>query len=68
MRAARALLNWSRADLAAKSGVAERTIVRIELSEVTPYERTLRDLCRALESAGIEFHQEPGAFGVKRRL
>jgi transcriptional regulator with XRE-family HTH domain len=54
-RAARALLNWSQADLAKESRVATRTIADFEREERRPYDRTLADIRAALESAGIEF-------------
>ena len=52
-RAARALLDWSRKDLAEAAKVAERTIVDFERGARTPYERTLRDIQTALEDAGV---------------
>jgi transcriptional regulator with XRE-family HTH domain len=54
-RAARALLNWSQADLAKESSVATKTIADFEREERRPYDRTLADIRAALESAGIEF-------------
>jgi transcriptional regulator with XRE-family HTH domain len=54
-RAARAMLNWSRKELAEAAGVAERTIVDFERGARTPYERTLRDVAAALERGGVEF-------------
>jgi transcriptional regulator with XRE-family HTH domain len=52
---ARAMLNLSRKELAALSGVAERTIVDFERGARTPFPRTLADLVRTLEAAGILF-------------
>jgi transcriptional regulator with XRE-family HTH domain len=54
-RAARALLNWSQAQLAAASKVATKTVADFERASRTPYERTVEDLRRALEAAGVEF-------------
>jgi transcriptional regulator with XRE-family HTH domain len=54
-RAARALLNWPQTELAAASKVATKTIADFERGTRAPYERTLADMQRALESAGIEF-------------
>ncbi len=54
-RAARALLNWSQAELAEASKVATKTIADFERESRTPYDRTLADVRRALEAAGIEF-------------
>ena len=52
-RAARAWLNISQQELAAISLVNKRTIADFERGASTPYERTLRDLQRALEEKGI---------------
>lgn len=57
LRAARALLRWQQADLAAKSGVSLPTIKRVE-SEPGPLKvraETYEKLRSALEDAGIEF-------------
>ena len=59
LRAARALLGWSQPDLARASLVSRPTIARIELGG-KPYDRTLVDLIRAFEEAGIEFIGETG--------
>jgi transcriptional regulator with XRE-family HTH domain len=61
IRAARALLGWTAKDLAEASGVSLPTIKRLEtqigLVNCTP--RTLQDLKRAFEAAGIEFIGTP---------
>jgi transcriptional regulator with XRE-family HTH domain len=67
IRAARGWLNLSQDDLARRSGVAKRTIARIEQDVSVPYDRTLRDLQSCLEEMGIEFLFE-GAKGVGVRL
>lgn len=54
-RAARALLDWSQGELADASGVATKTIADFERGQRTPYDRTLADIQKALEAAGIEF-------------
>lgn len=55
IRAARALLNWSQADLAEASGVARSSIKNIE-NEITVARRdTLRDIQDAFENCGLEF-------------
>jgi transcriptional regulator with XRE-family HTH domain len=63
-RAARALLNWSQADLAKNSKVATKTIADFEREERNPYDRTLADIRATLEKAGIEF-TNGGAPGVR---
>ena len=54
-RAARALLGWSRAELAKRAKVAKATLADFEAGKRTPYARTLADVLAALESAGVEF-------------
>ena len=54
-RAARGLLDWSRARLAAAAGVAPATLAEFESGKRTPFARTLDDIRRALEEAGVEF-------------
>ena len=57
LRAARALLAWSREMVAAASGVSLATIKRIEPGEGTLSTKveTLEKLKTALEAAGVEF-------------
>jgi transcriptional regulator with XRE-family HTH domain len=61
IRAARALLGWSAADLASNCGVTRFTIQRLEQHDGVPPSRsqTLEDIQRAFESAGIEFIGTP---------
>jgi hypothetical protein len=59
---ARAMLGWTREELAVRSKVAMATLADFEAGKRTPYGRTLRDVRAALESAGIEFVD---AVGVK---
>jgi transcriptional regulator with XRE-family HTH domain len=64
-RAARALLGWTQEQLeeataSAGAKVAKKTIADFEAGNRTPYERTLADIRRALESAGILFLAENG--------
>jgi transcriptional regulator with XRE-family HTH domain len=71
LRAARALIEWTREDLANASGLTVRTLARIESSQTTPRPATLDALAAALEAAGIEFiAQNGGGPGVRlaRRL
>jgi transcriptional regulator with XRE-family HTH domain len=65
-RAARALLDWSRDELAAQSKVAKRTIVDFERSARTPRDATLTVIRQALERAGVAFiEQNGGGPGVR---
>ena len=59
-RAGRALLDWSREQLAASSMVSLRTIVDFERGAREPRDVTLDALKRALEKAGVEFIEENG--------
>jgi predicted transcriptional regulator len=66
IKAARALLGWSQDDLAARSGVSQPTIKRLEAEggELGGRVETGEKICRALEKAGIEF-TNGGAPGVR---
>lgn len=57
IKAARALLGWSQDDLAARSGVSQPTIKRLEAEggELGGREETGEKMRRALEKAGVEF-------------
>ena len=61
IRAARALLNWSGADLADKVGLSRNTIAKIEQNDSIPSIRlqTMLDLKRVFEDADIEFIGTP---------
>ncbi len=59
-RAARALLGWSRKQLAEKAGVSERTITDFERGARSPIASSLKALRCALENAGVEFIPENG--------
>ncbi len=67
-KAARALIGWSRRQLAEASQVSERTLIDFERGARAPHRRTLVDLRRALEEAGVIFidENEEGA-GVRLR-
>ena len=68
IRAARSLLGWTARDLSLKSGVSLATIQRLEPQSgaLACHPRTIKDLKRAFEEAGLEFigTSEKGA-GVK---
>lgn len=61
IRAARALLRWSSANLSEKSGVGNATIKRLEVMDGVPsgHVRTLMAIKEALETAGVEFIGAP---------
>lgn len=54
-RAARALISWSRTELAERAGVAASTLADFEAGKREPYARTLADIRRTLEEAGVSF-------------
>jgi predicted transcriptional regulator len=55
LKAARALLAWSRVRLAVKSGVGDGVIARFERGQCVPPGATLERLMRALEAGGVAF-------------
>jgi ribosome-binding protein aMBF1 (putative translation factor) len=55
VRAARALLDWSRERLSQTADVPVRTLDRMEKGEGAPQRRTLTAIRAALEAAGVEF-------------
>lgn len=61
-RAGRALVNWSRDELATKGGVPARTVADFELNNTAPQRRTVEAIRTALEAAGVVFTNgdEPG--------
>jgi transcriptional regulator with XRE-family HTH domain len=72
LRAARALVGWSRNELAAKSSVSSETVKRFEFRGSDPKLSTLNKWRRALEIAGVEFidegsRSEDGGPGVRFR-
>jgi predicted transcriptional regulator len=68
VRGARAQLGWSQDDLVRESLVSRPTIADFELGKRTPQARTVADIVRALESAGIRFFGEGGVeLGSKRQ-
>ena len=68
IRAGRALVDWSREDLAAHCSVTVRSLARIEAGETVPRKTTVLGIRNALEAAGIEFIAENGGgAGVRLR-
>lgn len=55
VRAARALLDWSLADLTEKTGIGQQAISKFENGETSPLSKTIEKLQKVLEDAGIEF-------------
>ena len=70
IKAARALLGWSQATLAQRSGVSEPTIARLESEDgrLGGREGTGDKIRTAIEAAGVEFIEENGGgLGVRLR-
>jgi hypothetical protein len=64
------LLRWEQKDLAEASGISLPSIKRLETQPglLSAQERTLTQLRRALEKAGVEFIPENGGGGAGVRL
>jgi transcriptional regulator with XRE-family HTH domain len=62
IRAARMLLRWEQRDLAEASGISLPSVKRLETQPgpLSAQERTLTELRKALEKAGVEFIAENG--------
>ena len=70
VKAARALLGWSQADLADHSGISEPTVARLESTdgELGGREETAEKIRHAIVAAGVEFIDENGGgLGVRLR-
>ena len=61
IRAARALLRWTQAMLAHRSGVSTVTLNMIENETVNPREATLAGIQASLEAGGVQFLTRDGA-------
>ena len=55
------MLDWTREQLAASSGVSKMTLADFETGKRQPYARTLADIVQALEDAGLVFIPENGS-------
>jgi transcriptional regulator with XRE-family HTH domain len=70
VKAARALLGWSQADLASHSGISEPTVARLEstVGKLGGREGTAEKIRRAIVAAGVDFIDENGGGpGVRLR-
>jgi len=63
IRGARAMLNWSREDLASACQLAANTIRNLEDGNISPRDDTTRVICDAFERKGLEFIPD----GIKKR-
>jgi transcriptional regulator with XRE-family HTH domain len=71
-RAARAIIGWTQSDLEIKSKVTRKTLADFEAGKRQPYDRTLADIRKTLEAAGVVFldegQQVNGGAGVRLSL
>ena len=67
-KAARALVHMSQSDLAEAASVSKQTLVDFERGARQPYDRTLADVVRALEAAGVILIEADAAAGPGVRL
>lgn len=69
IRAGRAALNWSQAELAEKASTSLPTVARIEASMTSPKLETISRLIGALEKGGVVFDwKQPSGFGMQVAL
>ena len=64
IRAARALLNWTQRELAARAHVAAQTVRQFETGVSEPYVHTVEAIEACLENDGIELIQSDVGEGV----
>lgn len=60
IKGARAMLGWTREELADASGLSHNTIRNLEMGFISPRGKTLEQLCQAVEEAGLEFTEDEG--------
>ena len=65
-KGARAMLDWSRAELAERAGISERTLVDFERGARRPLKNNLKAIRAALAEGGICF-TEDGCMGPPKR-
>lgn len=68
LRAARGLLDWSRADLAKAAGMSQETIKNIEHGVYKPQEATLEAISRAFAIHDVEFTENEGVRKRKSQI
>ncbi len=65
IRAARAMLGWSREDLLKAAGISMSALLRMESGQADSRGSTLSKVIHALASAGIELvYRDDGAIGI----
>jgi DNA-binding XRE family transcriptional regulator len=66
-RAARALLEWSRAEVARRAGLSEVTIKRLEVEAIGASADTQRRVQETFEAAGVQWIGTTGVKLARRR-
>jgi len=66
VRAARAWLGWTRAELAAKAGVSAESIRDFEIGRTDPRQSTLAKIEQTFREAGVELFEEDDQRGRGR--
>jgi transcriptional regulator with XRE-family HTH domain len=64
VRAARAIVNWSQAELARRTGLVQRSVHRIEQGESGIRPSTRSTIENAFASAGVKFESSPRGFTI----
>lgn len=67
LRAARALLDWTRPEAAKHCGVGVNTIARFENGQAMPADRTMAQIVKVLETWGVDFINGVEGAGVVLR-
>ena len=65
VRMARAALNWTVLDLAARAQISKNTVTAIEAKRTDPHATTLAAIERIMTDAGIEFLSDKTGVGVR---
>jgi transcriptional regulator with XRE-family HTH domain len=68
IKAARAMLDWSREDLAAATGLSLSTIRSLEAGTISPRQATYQTILQAVEENGLEFTDREGVRARARDL
>lgn len=62
LRTVRALLNWSQTELAARVGLTQRAIHKLEQGETEPRRATVHAVEEVLRAEGLVFEERAGGF------
>jgi transcriptional regulator with XRE-family HTH domain len=65
VRMARAALNWTIQDLAARAAISKNTVTAVETERSDTHATTLAAIERVMTDAGIEFLSDKACMGVR---